>query len=108
MFQHCSNVWAWFTDSFYYADDIDAPSTRELTFTPGSERERCVNVSFGDDNFVEPDEVFVVTFHSPRVPFDSVSQNTTTVTIIDDEGTHAHSMSMHSIVTAVSKWDTVN
>ena len=62
-------------------------STREIIFSPlVADLVKCVNISYGDDNLVETDMRFAVTF-SPVHGDDSFEGgNVITITVIDDEG----------------------
>lgn len=69
------------------SDDVSDSSMRQLTFSPTIvDAVRCVNISFGDDDLVEPDQYFVVIF-SPGIDNDVfMGGSVANVTIVDDEG----------------------
>jgi hypothetical protein len=62
-------------------------STREIIFSPlVAELVKCVNISYGDDNLVEADMHFAVTFNPVHEDDSFEGGNTITITVIDDEG----------------------
>ena len=73
---------------YFYAENLGGrdSNVQVLTFSPPIEdRSRCVNITFGDDDFVEADERFSVIFE-PVNPFDRFPNgNQIDFTIVDDE-----------------------
>ena len=68
-------------------DDAVDPSMRQITcFPPIADSARCINIFFGDDSLVEPDQYLVVVFTPSNNDDMFVGGNVANVTIIDDEG----------------------
>ena len=75
----------------------------DLTFTSTKTRV-CINISIVDDQLVEEDESFFVSLRFSEAPGgDQVllgKPNTTTVTIMDDDGTYDECMHENRITVA--------
>ena len=64
-------------------------TTQELQFGPqSSEQQQCVNITIISDALVEFDEVFSVVLTSSADNI-QISRNSSTITILDDDGTSA-------------------
>ena len=80
-----------------FADDYTVPAAAltGLTFTSTQTR-ACINISIVDDQLVEGNETFFVSLRFSETPDrDQVclgKPNTTTVTIMDDDGTYDECM----------------
>ena len=60
---------------------------RQITYSPPiADGARCINILFGDDGLVEPDQYLVVVFTPSNNNDMFVGGNVANVTIIDDEG----------------------
>lgn len=84
-------------------DDVIAPSTRYIMFSPPiTDPIRCVNISFGDDDLVEPDQYFVVVFTPSNDNDVFVDDSVANVTIVDDEGTKLSRYFMYTLYVCLS------
>ena len=65
--------------------DCDGNFTRYISFSGSSDTTQCVTLSIRGDDLVEDTEMFVVVFSSDDER-DYIQENSTTVTILDDDG----------------------
>ena len=65
--------------------DYKEPAVFQLTFTSGSTC-ACVNITIIDDPVIEEDETFIVAIPPGQDVFPIRGGNTTTITVIDNDG----------------------